>query len=83
MDYDACQCGGTAESGTNKGQRPYAKTTTTATWPRFWYADTQPSSGVRPRAQHASSTGHRGPRHPRDETPDWHVVERLMWGFLN
>lgn len=23
-------------------------------------------------AQQAPSTGHRGPQHPKDETPDWH-----------
>ncbi|KAK5864631.1 hypothetical protein PBY51_015860 [Eleginops maclovinus] len=36
------------------------------------------SSQVRSRAQQAPSTGHKGPQHPRDETPDWHE-ECLMW----
>ena len=37
------------------------------------------SSRVRPRAQQAPGAGHRGPPHPRDETPDWHEEECLMW----
>lgn len=43
------------------------------------HSDSPRSSQVRPRAQQAPSIGHRGPQHPRDETPDWHEEECLMW----
>lgn len=43
---------------------------------------TRSDSPRRPRvrlgAQQASSTGHRGPQHPKDETPDWHEEKCLM-----
>ncbi|KAK9518247.1 hypothetical protein VZT92_023559 [Zoarces viviparus] len=43
------------------------------------HSDSLRSSQVRPRAQQAPSTGQRGPQHPRDEIPDWHEDECLMW----
>ncbi|KAK1904323.1 L-arabinose-binding periplasmic protein [Dissostichus eleginoides] len=47
----------------------------TAAWPRFGMQIHRRRS----RAQQAPSTGHKGPQHPRDETPDWHEEECLMW----
>lgn len=41
-------------------------------------SDSPRRARVRLGAQQASSTGHRGPQHPKDETPDWHEEECLM-----
>lgn len=41
-------------------------------------SDSPRRARVRLGAQQASSTGHRGSQHPKDETPDWHEEECLM-----